>query len=321
MFLSLSSLSGNQLLLEHQVVVVTLAWVLASIPLALLFFQVLFPGRAPEAPASPEHTPSREGDPPSTGAGKGVAFHYWKPVDGIVALWLIGLFGAQALSAHAPSAVETESAPLRLSTQFITGQIMFQLSMIALVLGYLGALRGLGISRIFGLRRLSPARSLWVGFVWIIAGGAVLLTLMDLLLRLLMNAGFSPPEQQQLVRALQAAPDARVAALTAVSVVVCAPLMEEILFRGLFYGVAKRFTHPAYAAVAVSVFFGAVHGNFLSLIPLTLLGLMFTMAYERTRSLLVPVVMHAFFNAGQMALIFYGKELEELLQRWSSAGG
>ena len=40
-----------------------------------------------------------------------------------------------------------------------------------------------------------------------------------------------------------------------------APLIEEFLFRGYFYPVLKRITGPAPAAIAISLFFGAIHYN------------------------------------------------------------
>ena len=319
--------------------VLALATALASLPMALLFFRVMFPDKTRERSA-PVIIPPADAEPAGSfldvplpsppqpwESETGVPARHWKPVDGIVALLLVAMFASQALAGLAAAAAppsgklpEAGHPALDLSVQSMSGLIMFQLSVIALTLAYLGYLRGFRISAIFGLRRLSPLKALGVGLAWIVAGGAVLLAIMELLLRLLLQAGFSMPEQQALVRALQTTPDPATAALTVISVVICAPIMEEILFRGLFYGVAKRFTHPTYAAIAVSVFFGAVHGNFLSLLPLTLLGLMFTMAYERTRSLLVPMVMHAVFNGAQMALIFYAKEIQDAAQR-ASAGG
>ena len=91
--------------------------------------------------------------------------------------------------------------------------------------------------------------------------------------------------------------------------------MEELVFRGFLYSVARRFTHWSYAALASSLFFAIVHGNVHSFLPLTLLGLLFTAAYEQSKSLLVPMVMHASFNSLQIFVCFQFPELIKQLEK------
>ncbi|HEX2749091.1 MAG TPA: CPBP family intramembrane glutamic endopeptidase, partial [Verrucomicrobiales bacterium] len=91
-----------------------------------------------------------------------------------------------------------------------------------------------------------------------------------------------------------------------VTLCVGAPLMEELIFRGVLFSVASRFIHPIYANVATSLLFGVIHNNLLVLIPLTLLGMLFAYVYQRTRSLAVPVLMHAMFNGFQFLFLVNG---------------
>ena len=95
-----------------------------------------------------------------------------------------------------------------------------------------------------------------------------------------------------------------------VSVVVAAPLVEELAFRGVLQGwLCKSLSAPG-AILVASVLFGLVHGStWPDPIPLTLFGIGLGITYQRTRSLLAPVALHASFNASMLLLgALYGVE-------------
>jgi membrane protease YdiL (CAAX protease family) len=79
--------------------------------------------------------------------------------------------------------------------------------------------------------------------------------------------------------------------------VVIAPLAEEFFFRGFLYGVLKRYAGALPALVFTGVAFALIHLHVPSLLPLFLLACALTLAYELSGSLLVPMAMHALFNA------------------------
>jgi membrane protease YdiL (CAAX protease family) len=79
--------------------------------------------------------------------------------------------------------------------------------------------------------------------------------------------------------------------------VVIAPITEELVFRGYLYTVIKRFFGSLPSLVFTGVLFGLVHVNVPALVPLFVLACAFTIAYEVTGSLFVPMAMHALFNA------------------------
>ena len=89
-----------------------------------------------------------------------------------------------------------------------------------------------------------------------------------------------------------------------IATVIVAPVCEEFLFRGFFYGVGKRFLGAIPAGILGAFFFAAFHSNLSSLAPLFVLALCFTLAYERTGSLLVPIGMHALFNSLNLLFLF-----------------
>ncbi|MFQ5730898.1 MAG: lysostaphin resistance A-like protein [Planctomycetaceae bacterium] len=86
----------------------------------------------------------------------------------------------------------------------------------------------------------------------------------------------------------------------AVAVIVAAPLVEELLYRVILQG-ALRSKLPAAAAIGISsVLFAGVHGfpDSLALVPL---GIVLGYVFEKRRSWLAVVVLHALFNAGNLA--------------------
>jgi membrane protease YdiL (CAAX protease family) len=86
------------------------------------------------------------------------------------------------------------------------------------------------------------------------------------------------------------------------AVVVFAPLAEEIFFRGVAYAGWRREHGARRATVASAVVFAVIHFSLLSLVPIFLLGLWLAWVYERTRSLLASIVLHATFNGISVAL-------------------
>ena len=85
--------------------------------------------------------------------------------------------------------------------------------------------------------------------------------------------------------------------LSAATVVIAAPLAEEVLFRGLCYR-RMRMQMPAVQAIFMSAFlFGAYHGNVVQAIYGFALGVVLAWSYERFRSLAAPVLLHMCANA------------------------
>ncbi len=85
--------------------------------------------------------------------------------------------------------------------------------------------------------------------------------------------------------------------------IVGAPVFEEIVFRGLLFPWLVRRTGFWPGVAVVSILFAAMHLHLPSLLPLFLLSTMFCVAYARTRSLWVPIGMHACFNGVTVILL------------------
>jgi membrane protease YdiL (CAAX protease family) len=86
-------------------------------------------------------------------------------------------------------------------------------------------------------------------------------------------------------------------AMIGFSVVVAAPVAEEIFFRGfIFAGLRRRMPFVA-AGLISGVLFSLAHTDPGLILPFTLVGLVLAFAYERTGSLYAAIGVHFIFNA------------------------
>jgi len=122
-------------------------------------------------------------------------------------------------------------------------------------------------------------------------------------------------QQQAIVEGAKQITDPQSRVLQFLTLCVGAPVMEELVFRGVFFSEGVKFLGRGYALIASGLFFAVIHSNLLSLVPLTLLGILFAIAYEKTRTLAVPVLMHAFFNGTQFVLLMYSDEIQKLVEQ------
>jgi membrane protease YdiL (CAAX protease family) len=94
--------------------------------------------------------------------------------------------------------------------------------------------------------------------------------------------------------------------LLTVSVVIVAPLVEELFFRGLLLGaLRRRWGSPAAVAVSAGVF-AVVHRQLLPLPGLFVLGVVAALLVIRTGRLGPAWTLHAGFNAATVAVIGFG---------------
>jgi membrane protease YdiL (CAAX protease family) len=78
--------------------------------------------------------------------------------------------------------------------------------------------------------------------------------------------------------------------------VVAAPLCEEFIFRGLIYGGLRRSMPATQAMLASAAIFAVIHPP-LSMLPVFVLGVCAAWTYERSKTLLAPMLVHAVYNA------------------------
>lgn len=82
-----------------------------------------------------------------------------------------------------------------------------------------------------------------------------------------------------------------------------APLAEELFFRGLLLPLLVRRWGPLPGLLVSALLFAVLHADLGSLPALAIFAVGLTLACARTGSLWVAVLMHALFNAANMALL------------------
>lgn len=223
----------------------------------------------------------------------------------VAALSLIFLSGLQAANGGGEAAQE----PMELTLNGLLGNIVVQFGICLMLLLYVRGLRNLSPADLFGLRRMSPLR----------AGGLALLAMLPTLMLVNGSAlaiqtwmeGFWPDlSGQDTAEAFRSAKDPLAKGLLILSAAIVAPLVEEIVFRGFIYGVIKRYTDGIFAALCSSLLFAAIHLHVGTLFPLAILAMVFCAMYELTGCLLVPIVMHALFNATSLTVMLLFPDIQ-----------
>ena len=80
------------------------------------------------------------------------------------------------------------------------------------------------------------------------------------------------------------------------AVVVLAPIVEELVFRGCIHTRLRRSMKPLTAALISAFIFGIAHGHLISATYAFILGLVLAYLYEKYDSVIVPILFHAAIN-------------------------
>ena len=99
-----------------------------------------------------------------------------------------------------------------------------------------------------------------------------------------------------------------------ISVIIIAPIVEEFLFRGVLQNIFKKFMNRSLVILATSVIFAFFHfaisqklANITILGSLFILGVFLSFLYEKQKSLISPIFLHATFNAISVLNIIFIK--------------
>ncbi len=214
--------------------------------------------------------------------------------DALTALLLVAWFAQLVLGALSDSgrrAVDYHDV--------ITGAALYA----AIVLFLVGSLvyRNLSLDHVFGWGHSGFAVALGQGLLGLAAAYPLLLLVQAMVYGV--SGGDMRP--QDVVEFLQHAESPRDRIAVLVMAVVVAPVAEEIIFRGYLYPVGKKYLGQLLSLLGTSFFFALIHGHLASLPALFTLAVCLALAYEKSGSLLVPMIMHAVFNAISVAAILY----------------
>ena len=153
----------------------------------------------------------------------------------------------------------------------------------------------------FGLRKVDFFQVLGWAMAALVVVLPVVLALNYLSETALEKAGWQP-KSQVAVELLMGAPLWPTGIYIGFFAVVLAPVAEEFIFRGVLFPFVKQLGWPKLAWFGVSLLFALIHGSAAIFIPLFVLALALTWLYEKTGSLLAPIVVHSLFNAANLVI-------------------
>lgn len=244
--------------------------------------------------------------PPESPDGK-VAVWFYRPVD----LWGVAVVFAVFSGLVLASLHTAEATKPILDPGALVVNIGFQFLMAGLVAVMVG--RRMDWVSWLGLR--------WERWPWVllIAPGAVMF--MWLVFGGLQYSGYvewmeslGVETVQDTVKLLQESNDPLLLGLMAFAAVIAAPLCEEIVFRGYFYPVMKKFGGMSVATLASSLVFASAHGSVTALLPLFIFGCVLVFLYEKIGSLWAPIAAHLCFNGAtvlvQLVVRYYEIPIE-----------
>jgi membrane protease YdiL (CAAX protease family) len=215
-------------------------------------------------------------------------------IDGLVAIVLVAWFammGRNALSGEGNRAVEFG--------HILSGAVIYA-SLVIFLAGLL-VYRDRRPVDVFGLGALGFTRALWRSLL-MLAAAYPLLMLVQAMVYGAAGAEMSP---QDVVQFLQNAETPRDRLAVLAMAVVVAPVAEEMIFRGYLYPVGKKYAGAFASMVVTSLLFAVLHGHAGSIPALFTLAMCLGLAYEKSGTLIVPMIMHAVFNAVSVTAILF----------------
>jgi hypothetical protein len=161
------------------------------------------------------------------------------------------------------------------------------------VLGWVKVRHGAGL-RDLGWRSSRPVKDVW----WGLGAGTLGLVLQLILLPIVIGIAreitghdVKAPKQIPIEH-----PSAAILILLGLTVIVLAPMAEEIFFRGFLYQAWAKWMSGGAAAAWSAVVFAVAHISPLLYVPIGVLGFLLARVFARRDSLLPNVVAHGLFN-------------------------
>jgi membrane protease YdiL (CAAX protease family) len=189
---------------------------------------------------------------------------------------------------------------LQLTTRDLVENLLFTVGIVFLIVTFL-QFRGFDLNLLGGFSKISFPRVLSSGVILLLAAYPLIL-LADTIAERFLGGGSS---KQGIVELFNASLAINKRIMIIVFAVAIAPATEEFLFRFFLYGVLKRYLGRFLGLLANALLFAAVHAHLPSFVPLFVLGSCFTIAFEWSGSILVPMTMHALFNSLTLAVLAF----------------
>ncbi len=114
---------------------------------------------------------------------------------------------------------------------------------------------------------------------------------------------FGAPENQSLVDTIAEGDSTSLLVALGFSAIIVAPITEEITFRGFLYNVLRQRCGIITGTLVSSLFFSVIHISLVQEPALFLFGCLQCYLFEKTNSIVVPIIFHMCFNALSVCFI------------------
>lgn len=140
-----------------------------------------------------------------------------------------------------------------------------------------------------------------VSFLWFLISLVVFIAVHTLWRNVMISLGAEDKLQEALVESVTSN-DPAMLALLFISVVILAPIWEELLFRGLLFRFLYSKTGFWVAALISGFLFSILHAILTGIGGLWVLGILFALAYRITEDIRVPILIHALYNLNTLII-------------------
>jgi uncharacterized protein len=253
-----------------------------------------------EAPQQPEPLLIRQPTPNDPPWNSGVALGTWFAsvlmilvIPGLVLLpYILSVSGGYADNVELAEFIRTDTTAIILQLAAI-----IPAHLITIFLAWLVVTK----ARRFSFREMlgwqAGGLTWWIWYAAIIVGFFIVTAIVS---------HFFPEQENDLIRILKSSRTA--VYMVAIMATLTAPLVEEVIYRGILFSAFQRTFGVTFAVVSVTFLFAIVHvpqyyPSFSTIFLLTLLSLILTLVRVRTNNLLPCVILHTLFNAIQSAAL------------------
>ncbi len=206
----------------------------------------------------------------------------------LMSLLLVGLINGGA------------SNTTELNTQDLINNFILT-AVVVLVLGAFLAFRGFNLDALAGLSKVSIVRVAAIGAILLLMAYPLVFLAETIVQRIFGEAS----TRQDVVELFSGSRTIQQRTMIILLAVGVAPIAEELVFRFFLYGVIRRYFGVVVGLLVNAILFAAVHHHLPSFAPLFVLGSCFTLAYEWSGSILVPMTMHSLFNSVTLVLLAF----------------
>ncbi|SDN74230.1 hypothetical protein SAMN05518871_107106 [Psychrobacillus sp. OK028] len=102
------------------------------------------------------------------------------------------------------------------------------------------------------------------------------------------------------------------------SIVIFAPILEELIFRRIIFGTLLPKTNFFVAASVSAIVFAIIHFDFTHILLYAVSGFIFSFIYYKTKRIIASIISHMLLNGFVVLVQFYGEDIQKFFEQYSN---